>query len=319
MIFDLLLLGILGMMAAWGAWRGCVVSASGLLGLLAGYAGAVGAAAIGSGWVARTLVVSPLIAPAIAGTLGFVAAWLVVSSLAGVLVAWDRRRVEESGRGPTDRSLGALFGLARGGLVVLLLALLASWIDAGRDLGAITGLEALPDPETSALVEASGDVVAAAVGGALAGSGPAGEVASRLAARPAASLASARDLLEDERFGALFSDELFWTAVQNEAIDYAMNRRSVRAIVLDPDMRGRFADLGLVVEEAREEPDVFRDSIARVLEEVAPKISRLRNDPEMRALARDPEILALLEAGDPWRLIAHPRIRRLVERVSADR
>lgn len=318
MLLDVLFIGLLSALGALGAWRGAVASGSGLVALLAGYAGGILGAARASAWVERTLVVSPLVAPAIAGTLGFVAAWLVVSSLSGVLLAWDRSRVEASGRGGVDRALGGLFGLARGGLVVVLLTILVSWIDAGRDLGALVGWEALPDAEASSVVGASGALVEAAVAGALSEAGPAGDVAARLVGRPGESLAKARQLLDDERLNALFTDKLFWTAVQNDSVDYALNRSSVRMIVLDPEMRARFADLGLVGDEARDDPDLFRDRMAEVLAEVGPRIARLQHDPEMQALAEDPQILALLESGNTLGLITHPRIRELVQRLSSE-
>lgn len=318
MSLDLFLLGILAVMAALGAWRGAVVSALGLLGLAVGYAGGIAGAGWGSEWVARTLVVSPLVAPAIAGTLGFVAAWLVVSSLAGVLVAWDRRRIEDTGRrGGIDRAVGATCGLVRGGLIVVMVSILASWIDAGRSLGALTGWEALPAAEDSTLVGVSSELVEATVAGALAEAGPAGDLAARLTARPLASLAHAKGILEDELFEAFLADKLFWTAIQSDSVGYAMNRVSVRAIAADPELRGRFAELGLVGEEARTSPEAFRETMTQVLAELAPRLRRLQHDPELRALARDPAILARLESGDTLGLIADPRVRKLAQRISA--
>jgi membrane protein required for colicin V production len=318
MLLDLVLLAILLLMVALGAWRGAVVSGSGLFAMIFGYVGAIMAATAGSQWVAETLVVSKLVAPAIAGTIGFVMTWLVVSSLAGVLVAWDRERVEVMSRGVIDRSLGGFFGLARGGLIVVLLAILMSWLDAARDLGAVDGLAAVPDAESSALAGVSGHLVEAAVSQALADAGPAGEIAARLTARPGQALGSVQMIVEDERVTGLFSDSLFWTLIQNDSIDYAMNRNSIRGIVDDPEMRGRFVDLGLVEEAAREDRGVFRTAMAEVLAEVAPRIERLHQDPEMRALGTDPEIVALLESGNTLALINHPRIQRIATRVSAD-
>lgn len=318
MLLDGFFIGLLLALGALGAWRGAVASGSGLMSLLAGYAGSVLGAARASDWVERSLIVSPLVAPAIAGTLGFVAAWLVVSSLSGVVLAWDRSRVEEIGRGGLDRALGGLLGLARGGLILVLLTILVSWIDAGRDLGALAGWEALPDAQESAVVGASGALVEAAVAGALSETGPAADVAGRLVGRPGESLAKAQQLLDDERLNALFSDELFWTAVQNDSIDYALNRSSVRMIVLDPELRARFADLGFVGDEARDDPDLFRNRMAEVFAEVGPRIARLQHDPEMKSLAQDPQILALLESGNTLGLITHPRIQQLVRRLSSE-
>ncbi len=318
MLLDLVLLSLLAGMVALGAWRGAVVSGSGLFTLILGYLSAILAAQFGSGWVAKNLVVSGFIAPAIAGTLGFIVAWIVVSSLAGVFVAWDKERTESTGRGFMDRALGGFFGLARGGLIVVLLAVLFSWLDAARDLGAIDGFAAVPDAESSALAAASGTLVEAAISSALSDSGVAGEVAARLTARPGQALGSMKSVIEDERVTELFTDKLFWTLIQNESIDYAMNRNSIRAIVNGAELRGRVADLGLVTEAARTDRSVFRNALAEVLAEVAPRVERLHHDPEMQALGTDPEIIALLESGNTLALINHPRIKRIVERISAD-
>lgn len=318
MLLDLILLSLLVLMVGLGAWRGAVVSGTGLFALILGYVGAIFAASVGSDWVAGTMAVSPFLAPPIAGTLGFVLTWLVASSLGGVLVAWDSERVEGFGRGVFDRSLGGFFGLARGGLIVVLLSILMSWLDAARDLGAIDGLAALPDAESSTLAGASGNLVEAAVSTALADAGPAGDLAARITARPGQSLGRVQTIVEDPRVTGLFSDTLFWTLIQNESIDYAMNRNSIRGIVNDREMRDRFVDLGLVEEGAREDRTLFRNAMAEVLREIAPRIERLHHDPELRSLGSDPEIVRLVESGNTLALINHPRIQRIVERVSAD-
>jgi len=318
MVFDLIFGLILFVMFAAGAWRGAVVSGAGLLALISGYGGGVLAATKGSDWVGRTLVVSPLVAPAIAGTIGFVVVWLVVSSIGDIVVAWDRERVEQTGRGVLDRGLGGFFGMARGGLIVVLLAVLASWLDAARDLDAITGLAAMPDAESSVVARATGNLVEAAVGAAMADSGPAGKVAARLTARPGQTLKSVQAIVEDERLNQMLEDPLFWTLISTDSIDYAMNRSAIRSMVNDPSMRGHFANLGLVDEEAREDVDEFRDAIAEVLAKIGPKIQRLQKDPEVKALAHDAEIMALVEAGNTFALMNHPRIRKIVSRVSSE-
>lgn len=318
MLLDLVFLSVLFLMVVMGAFRGAVVSGSGLAGLLFGYGGGILGALYLSDWVADTLVVSALLAPAIAGTIGFVLAWLLVSSLGDILVAWDRDRVEGMGRSAFDRALGGVFGLARGSLVVVLLALLATWVDAARDLGAVDGLAAMPETESSAVADATGNLVEAAVGAALSGAGPAGKAAARITARPSQALGSVQTILSDERLDQLFEDKLFWTLIQNDTIDYAMNRNAIRSMVKDPEFRGRFADLGLVSEEAREDATVFRDALAGVLAEVAPRISQLHTDPELQALAQDPEIIAMVQSGDTFALISHPRMKKIVDRLSGD-
>jgi hypothetical protein len=203
-------------------------------------------------------------------------------------------------------------------LIIVLLAILASWLDAARDLGVIEGLSAIPETENSRLTRATSDLVEAAVSTALADAGPAATMAARMTVRPGEALQNAQAILEDERLNGLFQDQLFWTLISNDSIDYAMNRTAIRSIVNDPEMRGRFVDLGLVGEEARDDVDVFRDTMAEVLAKVGPKIKRLQDDPELRSIASDPEIVALLESGDAFALMNHPRIRQVVDRIAND-
>jgi membrane protein required for colicin V production len=318
MTLDLIFGLVLVLMIGLGAWRGAVISGSGLVALIGGYAGAIFVAMHFSDWVAQTLVISPLVAPAIAGTIGFFVVWLVVSAISDVVVAWDRQRIELGGRGPIDRGLGGFFGLVRGGLIVVLLGVLSSWLDAARDMGVVEGLSAMPDAESSRLTDATSNLVEVTLSRALSGAGPAGVVAARITARPGQALGSVQIILEDERLNQMFEDRLFWTLIMNDSIDYAMNRSAVRAIVYDSELRGRFVDLGLVGEEAREKPEVFRAAMAGVFSEVAPRVQRLHQDPEMKALAEDPEIIELVQSGDTLALISHPRIQRMVERVSSD-
>lgn len=315
---DLLFILILVSMVALGAWKGAVPTGSGLFSMIAGYVGAILLATSTSDWVAARMAVSPLIAPAVAGSIGFFLFWLAASCLAGVVVAWDRLRIEGGGRGVFDRGLGGFFGLARGSLIVVLLALLTNWLDAARDLGVVEGLAALPESESSRVAGISGDLVEAAVSSALSGNGKAGEVAARITARPGQALAGVQTILEDERLAEMFQDKLFWTLISNNSVDYAMNRQAIRSIVHDEELRGRFADLGLVPEEARTDPGAFRDTMAEVLARVGPSMKRLQDDPALEELAQDPEIIALVENGETFALLRHPRIQKLVDQVTAE-
>lgn len=208
---DLLFILVLVSMVALGTWKGAVPTGSGLFSMMAGYLGAILLATSTSDWIATRMAVSPLIVPAIAGSIGFFLFWLVARCLAGVVIAWDRLRIEGRSRGFLDRGLGGFFGLARGSLIVVLLALMTNWLDAARDLGVVEGLAALPESESSRVADISGDWVEAAVSSALSGSGKAGEVAARITARPGQALAGVQTILEDERLAEMFQDKLFWT------------------------------------------------------------------------------------------------------------
>ena len=46
--------------------------------------------------------------------------------------------------------------------------------------------------------------------------------------------------------------------------------------------------------------------------------SMTSEDPEIKALASDPEIISLVQSGDTLALLAHPRLKKVVERLSRD-
>lgn len=120
--FDYTVIAIVLISAALGWWRGVVYEALSLAGW------------IGAGFVSRyfSADLSQLL-PAAVGTetarIAVAFAILFAGTLiAGGIAAWAvAKLVKWVGLGKLDKSLGALFGLARGVLVLLALVLLAGW------------------------------------------------------------------------------------------------------------------------------------------------------------------------------------------------
>lgn len=117
---DYAVLGVLGASIVWGLWRGLVREVISIAGWVIAF-------------LASNLLAGPLAehVPHVVPTaqlrvllayLGVFLATLVVCGLAGMLLS---RAVRAVGLGGLDRGLGALFGTARGLLVVLAGALLA--------------------------------------------------------------------------------------------------------------------------------------------------------------------------------------------------
>lgn len=126
--FDAAVLGILGLSALIGLSRGFtkeVLSIAGWIG--AGYA-AYKLYPLGDP-IARTYLSPPILADVATGVAIFVVSLILLSLVFTTLA----NRVKDSVLGPVDRSLGVLFGLARGALVVclsyLVMALLLPAID----------------------------------------------------------------------------------------------------------------------------------------------------------------------------------------------
>jgi len=117
---DYAVLGVTGISVAWGVWRGLAREVMSL----AGWVIAFLAANLFAAPLAETLPAS-LSPPELRVLVAFVGVFvlcLAVASLAGLLLS---KLIKAVGLGSLDHTLGALFGVARGLLIVLAFALLA--------------------------------------------------------------------------------------------------------------------------------------------------------------------------------------------------
>jgi membrane protein required for colicin V production len=306
-----LALGLLAVFVGLGAVRGGFRAGMGLLALGVGYAAGVFGAAALAPRVASATGVPELLAIPLAGSLLFVAGFGGVSLLAW----WLRRRgVGEGPFSARERFLGAVFGGIRGALVVLLVSILAHWVDALRVVGDGAPLPPVADSFTGRV---TADVVESGLSAALADSGAAGRVAARMAAQPARSLEDFQAVVDHPLVTGLQEDPLFWTYVEHENVDGALDRPVALRLLNDVELRARLVGLGLASEAAAQDPTVLRSELADVLREVGPRVRSLREDPALQELMQDPEVVAAVQTGNTIALLGHPGFRALVERAAS--
>jgi membrane protein required for colicin V production len=122
--------GVVGVVAVsliWGAWRGLVREIISILGWIIAFL----AANLFAGPLGESMpesIPSPELRVLVAFLVVFVAA-LAVATLLGLVLS---KIVHAIGLGGLDRTLGSLFGIARGALIVLAFALLAGLTDLPR-------------------------------------------------------------------------------------------------------------------------------------------------------------------------------------------
>ncbi len=126
-----------------------------------------------------------------------------------------------------------------------------------------------------------------------------------------------QSVVSNPMVSAVQHDAHFWKNVEAGRIAAALNTRSFVRLSEDEELRHQMASVGLIDLEAAEAPDLFRAAVGEVLEEVGPRIRNLRNDPELHGLLNDPEVVAMVENGDTFGLMNHPRFRDLVSRVAS--
>lgn len=307
---DLLVFVLLLGFTLLGAWRGALESGLRLAGWIVGYAAAALAGAVAADATAALLGTPAWLGMPLAGTFAFLATQILFA----IAVALARRRREESEPGSGDRALGALFGAARGGLVVVLVGWLALFADALRSEGLAAGL---PSVEGSLAAEWSGVVVESGAGAMLGTSDPGARAATALAAHPRQSLEALRTVLDHPRVVALERDAEFWKQIEAGSVDAALALPSARALARDAGLREQLATLGLVDAAAGTNPLAFQQAFEDALRAAAERLATLRRDPEMRALLEDPEVLGLVERGDAFGLLTHPRFQSVLRRATA--
>ncbi|TKC92158.1 CvpA family protein [Trinickia terrae] len=128
--FDYAVMAVIGLSALRGAWRGLLSEVFGLIGWIAAFFIACRCVGLVVPYIPANWPGGPLTQWVIAFALIAVGV-VLVASVANALLA---RIVEVSGLGGVDRSLGLMFGLARGVILVVLLV-------------AVAGLTELPQQE----------------------------------------------------------------------------------------------------------------------------------------------------------------------------
>jgi membrane protein required for colicin V production len=117
---DYAVLGVFAISVAWGAWRGLVREIVSLLGWLVAFL----AASLFAGPLGEQLpdsIPTPELR-AVAAFLAVFVASLVLTTLLGIVLS---HLAKAAGLGGLDRTLGGMFGVARGIIVLVALALLA--------------------------------------------------------------------------------------------------------------------------------------------------------------------------------------------------
>lgn len=104
--------------------------------------------------IAREHIPSPLIADMVAG----IAIFLVVLVVLSIVTRLLCKRVRNSGMGPLDRSLGLLFGVARGAVLVCIAWLMLLWVMPREDHP-----DWITEARTLPLIEKGGAMIASII------------------------------------------------------------------------------------------------------------------------------------------------------------
>jgi len=143
--FDYIVLAILGGSAFLGLLRGFIKEVLSLIAYAAAFVAAIWWGPRVSQWMA-SLIENDLLRTAAA----YAAVFIVILLLVGMINLMLGTLIEKTGLTPADHGLGALFGLARGVLLVLVLVALAGytelpqepwWRDARLSSTAVQGIQ----------------------------------------------------------------------------------------------------------------------------------------------------------------------------------
>ena len=125
--FDYAVLAILGLSILLSIWRGAVREILALLSWVLAFFAAQGYAPAVAAYMPAAVE-----NPSLRLLLGFVLVFLTVMVLAATVALAVSKLVRAVGLGPVDRGMGAIFGLVRGMLIVLVLVLVGGLTSAPR-------------------------------------------------------------------------------------------------------------------------------------------------------------------------------------------
>ena len=317
-MIDLLALAVLAVFVLIGTRRGTLASFCRLAGPLLAYGAAFSGAPHVGPFIATRLQLPTPLGVALAGMLLFVLTLLLFGAATLAIRAALGRRRMLGPRSRLDRAGGALLGAVQGAVILLLLGLLVSFLEALRVAGGGTLLAMGAELDSSKLVSVTQSLVEKGATAALGESGPSSRMTTEFLAHPAETVERFQKVFRNPHIEALQTDRLFWSHVEHGALDQALNRPSFLGIAYDDTLRTDLAGLGIVSEAAKTDSRLFRNSARDVLEEVGPRVRQMKDDPAFQELAKDPEIQAALASGDTLQLFRHPQFRALVNRALDD-
>ena len=126
-MFDYVVLAIVGLSVIFSVWRGAIREVFALVAWIAAFFAAQAFAGMLAAYLPDSISNA-----SIRVLSGFVIVFLIVLIVTGVVAILLSKVVRAVGLGPVDRGIGAIFGLLRGMLVVLVLVLLCGLTSAPR-------------------------------------------------------------------------------------------------------------------------------------------------------------------------------------------
>lgn len=309
MALDVLVIAFLFAYAWLGAHRGGPESAVRLGGLAFAYAASAAAGFAGGGAAAGALGISSGVGTVLGGLLGFATAQVLVEIVA--------RRTRADAVEPSDASrvLGSALGLARAALLLVPVLWLAGFAESLR-AGGYDKTGSLPDFSGSRAAGTGQAAAAAAAGGLAASEDRSTRVTARFMAQPGESMSALAAVTASPHLRVLQSDGAFWNDLASGNVQGALARPTFVDLARDAELRGQLAELGLVAPSSAIDAQQFRDELAVVMADLAPRIAELKNDPGLEELLADEKVRELAQSGDTLALLADPRVREIVERLA---
>ena len=183
----------------------------------------------------------------------------------------------------------------------------------------VKNLEGPAAPKT--VVESlSGKLVGTIGGAVLKGAIPEERVmtpaATHILEDPARGIQNVQRVMDNPRLAHVLSDEKFQELLRSGEVGRVEQDQRFQSLFADPDLAAAFEELGLTGDP--EQDAAFRAYLAETLTVVFARLHRLQEDPEVVAIFEDPDFRQALESRDLVRLMKHPRMSQLLERIMAE-
>ncbi|MCV6628119.1 MAG: hypothetical protein OIF38_18650, partial [Cellvibrionaceae bacterium] len=245
-----------------------------------------------------------LISLLLKGLLGLVK--MLGSDGATTQVAADNARHRESGKAG---AASALAGAGLGAGVGTVLAIIVVW---GLDIAgaSIPALKGQPQQGISGELQSLANKSMASVSGQVlkqvGGTGASAGLASAIIKNPQQNMQRIGRISRNPKLQNLLANNYSKRMIRDGDVRALSTQPNFKELMADSDIQGLAADAGLSVDSVE-----GQQQVAGAMVDVWSRVEQLRNNPEVRDLLSDPELLEQVQRGNYLALLNNPKFDRL--------
>jgi uncharacterized membrane protein required for colicin V production len=140
------------------------------------------------------------------------------------------------------------------------------------------------------------------------------DLAGAIMRAPGEMLQSAKALAHHPALQNLMQDTDAVAAMRARDPEGLQQTAAFKELMAAPEAQSLLSRLTGETSDSAAGADILQDKLA----DMSIRVQSVRDNPEAIAMAQDPEVMAVVEEANPWKMLSHPKIQRLLAFLSDD-